>query len=253
MPTRLKGVRPPILSMDEDVKQTLNSWEVLLKSFKRAATLENLSAVFTNKPSICARVPQMTAHVPNPACHLLFKWNSIYDLQSLKYLSGSLQKKCVLIPGLHYVSTRLFRKMHVRGSLFKFYTLTASSQEGKKTEIPTKKIPIYSHMEYFTAIKRSKVLVDVTYMMLSQVEQKTPDTKENHVVPFTWNSRTSKNIWQKLAQWKLLVVGYKVPRGVFCSTAKSTSWPVRRHWLPWPSIRNCIVSYWRISGKCNKI
>ena len=132
-----------------------------------------------------------------------------------------------------------FRKMHVRGSSFKFYTLTASSQEGKKPEIPTKKIPIYSHMEYFTAIKRSKVLVDVTCMMLSQVEQKTPDTKENHVVPFTWNSRTSKNIWQKLAQWKLLVAGYKVPRGVFCSIAKSTSWPVRRHWLPWPSIRNC--------------
>lgn len=40
-------------------------------------------------------------------------------------------------------------------------------------------------MEYFTEIKRSKVLVDVTYMMLSQVEQKTPDIKENHVVPFT--------------------------------------------------------------------
>ena len=36
-------------------------------------------------------------------------------------------------------------------------------------------------MEYFTEIKRSKVLVDVTYMMLSQVEQKTPDIKENHV------------------------------------------------------------------------
>lgn len=40
-------------------------------------------------------------------------------------------------------------------------------------------------MEYFTAIKRSNVLVDVTCTMLSQVEQKTSDTKENHVVPFT--------------------------------------------------------------------
>lgn len=44
--TRLQGERPPILSMDEDVKQTLNSCEVLLKSFKRAATLENLFGSF---------------------------------------------------------------------------------------------------------------------------------------------------------------------------------------------------------------
>ena len=69
--TRLKRERARILSMDEDVKQTLNYCEVLLKSFKTAATLENLSAAFTDKPGICARVSQMTARAPNPACHLL--------------------------------------------------------------------------------------------------------------------------------------------------------------------------------------
>lgn len=75
--------------------------------------------------------------------------------------------------------------MHVRGSSLKFYTFNSSKPgRGKNPKFPPE-IPICSHMEYFTAIKRSNVLVDVTCTMLSQVEQKTSDTKENHVVPFT--------------------------------------------------------------------
>ena len=137
--------------MDEDVKQTLNYCEVLLKSFKTAATSENLAAAFADKPGICARVSQMTAHAPNPACHLLLWIKSIYDLQSLKYLlSGPLQKECVLTPGPHYVSTRpflraAFHNMRARGSSLKFYFNSSKPGREKKTKFPPRKFP-YSHI-----------------------------------------------------------------------------------------------------------